>query len=69
MKIHKIMDGPFYREDEDDPWEMLVYAEVSDGNFQTVSMMTYDIDSLMEITRHMQKPTIEPYVLQEEDDN
>lgn len=69
MKVHKIIDGPFLREDEDDPWEMTLYIEDTTGQFQIAHWICYDWGMVQELQNHMNRPTLEPYELKEVENN
>lgn len=61
MKIHKILEGPFPGEYDDDPIELIVYAELFPDVFESVAIITEDISFIWDIQKHMARPTLEPF--------
>lgn len=69
VKVHRIIAGPFSSYDHDDTFQeddefFFVDALVEyDGVVQDMTICNSDFDSIYAMVKHLKGPTIEPYIL------
>lgn len=67
IRVHKIISGPYsamddFDEDEDF-WFVEALVEYGDGELEEMTICHEDFDKIYAIVKHLNGPTVEPYIL------
>ena len=63
MKVHRIIEGPYEDPEEEGIWFVEALIELN-GKMSETTLFNTDFDELYELTKHFKRPTLEPYIIE-----